>query len=147
MDRQYLAHSPGDEVQAPVQNEPPRPRSHRPRLFAFAALVAVVGLFDLIYLVRSLSQPVRPGDFAQLPPHLPHRLSREEILDEVRLMVGIQNLALTVTLLGGDWVLRTWRKGSARPFTIFVALGLLPFALGAVICFIGMLHIIVGLRV
>jgi hypothetical protein len=107
------------------------------------AFVAVVGLFDLIFLARSLSEPVRPGLFARPPA----RLHREQILDDVRFLVGIQNLALTFTLLGGYWVLLKWRQGSARPFVAFLALSLLPVASIAIILFIYMLRMIIGVRV
>src|SRR5689334_20303216 len=142
MDRLHPRHSPGEEGQARVRNGPPRSRSHRPRLFALMAFV-VVGLFDLIFLARSLSQPERPGLFERPPARLP----REQILDDVRFLVGIQNLALTFTLLGGYWVLLKWRQGSARPFVAFIALSLLPVAAIAIILFIYMLRMIIGVRV
>src|SRR5690348_15864223 len=107
MDSLHQRHSPGEEGEARVRNGPPWSRSYRPRLFALVAFVAVVGLFDLIFLARSLSQPVRPGLFARPPA----RLTREQILDDVRFSIRIQKLALAITILGAYWVLLKWRHG------------------------------------
>jgi hypothetical protein len=85
------------------------------------AIVTVVGVFDLIYLATSLSRPMRPGAFER-PPRL---LTREQILDEVLFVIGIENLGLTITLLVGYWVILKWRKGSAARSAVFVAFSLL----------------------
>jgi hypothetical protein len=105
------------------------------------AIVAVVGVFDLLYLAKSLRTRMRPGLFER-PPHF---VTREERLDEARFMIGIQNSALAITLLAGYWVVLTWRKGSVGLFAIFLAFLLLPVALIAVALFIGMFRMITGL--
>ena len=119
----------------PTGDRPLGPILSPPRVLAWVAIVAVVSVFDVVYLAASLSNPVRPGLFER-PPRV---LAREEILMEVRATVGIQNAMLLIALLGGDWIIRRWRRGDAGPFTPIVLILLLVVALLAILGLIPML--------
>jgi hypothetical protein len=108
-------------------------------LLAWVAIVAVVSAFDVAYLAASLRNPVRLGLFER-PPRM---LTREEILMEVRTTVGIQNAVSLIALLGGDWIIRRWRRGDVGPFTPLVLILLLVVALLAILGLVPMLRRII----
>jgi hypothetical protein len=123
----------------PTEDRPFRPILKPLRLLAWVAIVAVVSVFDLVYLTASLSNPVRPGLFER-PPRV---LTREEILMEVRASVGIQNALLLIALVGGDCIIRRWRRGDAGPFTPLVLFLVLVVALLAIVGLVPMVRRIV----
>jgi hypothetical protein len=130
------APSPQKAAMQPTGERPLGPILSRPRLLAWVTIVALVSVFDVVYLAASLSNPVRPGLFER-PPRV---LAREEILTEVRTTVGIQNATLLIALLGGDWIVRRWRRGDAGPFTPLVLILVLVVALLAILGLIPMLR-------
>ena len=127
--------SPRKAAMQPTGDRSLGPILSPPRVLAWVAIVAVVSVFDVFYLAASLSNPLRPGLFER-PPRV---LAREEILMEVRATVGIQNAMLLIALLGGDWIIRRWRRGDAGPFTPIVVILLLVVALLAILGLIPML--------